>query len=101
MIRYIYLTICFLQIQVADAQGQNIKGTVYENDKPLSYATVGIPSLNKITQTDSLGRFTLNNIPKGNHLFKVSLLGYVPHEQEINIDQQDITLAIKLSVKYD
>jgi hypothetical protein len=59
---------------------QSIRGTVVDqaSNRPLWYATVGIQNTSSGTTTDSLGNFTLKNIPIGRHDIIVSLVGYEP-----------------------
>ena len=73
---------CILLGTVAKAQNssftQSIKGTVIdaESKKPLPNATVTINSFSKGVITDSLGNFTIINIPVGRQTLHVSLMGY-------------------------
>jgi len=57
---------------------QSIKGTVIdaESKKPLPEATVTINGINKGTVTDSLGNFTITNIPIGRQTLLITLMGY-------------------------
>ncbi len=53
-----------------------IKGRIVSNGSPISFATVGIPSLQKATLSNEKGEFELNNIPAGKHILQVSMIGY-------------------------
>ncbi|HMU09941.1 MAG TPA: TonB-dependent receptor [Ferruginibacter sp.] len=61
---------------------QSVKGTVIdaESKRPLPEATVTINGINKGTVTDSLGNFTITNIPIGRQTLLITLMGY---EQKI------------------
>lgn len=51
-----------------------------DNKEPLVAATVSIPSLNKMGQTDSTGFISFQNIPEGKHKLIVTYAGYTDLE---------------------
>lgn len=59
---------------------QTIRGTVIDEDSnvPLTYAAVGLQNTTIGTITDSLGNFTLNEVPIGRYDIFVSYIGYAP-----------------------
>lgn len=70
-----------LILNISNAQsGQVIKGTVTDKNSssPLPYAQVVIPNSDPFigTITDSLGVFSLKNVPAGRYDIEVSLIGY-------------------------
>lgn len=65
---------------------RNIHGTVFSEGKPVEFAKVFIPELNKGTYTSDCGSFTLENIPNGKYLLKITSIGYASHEDSISID---------------
>lgn len=74
LLQILFTTAAFAQ------HGQTVRGTVVEKntDKPIPYATVAIlgtyPAIG--TTTDSLGRFSLANVPLGRHDVEFGCLGY-------------------------
>jgi hypothetical protein len=49
------------------------------------------------TQTDLIGSFQISKIPYGKYLLKVTYVGYIPFNTEINVDQKEIKVPnIKL-----
>ena len=69
-------------IVCAQQAAQNIRGTVHDaaSDTPLPYATVVLMNATSPTSvtTDSLGNFTLKNIPVGRYNIEISYVGYDP-----------------------
>lgn len=65
---------------IAQQPIQSIRGTVMDNasHSPLSFVNIVIQNTNKGTTTDSLGNFTLQNIPVGRYSIQVSMMGYEP-----------------------
>ena len=61
---------------------QSVKGTVTdaESKRPLPEATVTISGISKGTVTDSLGNFTIPDIPVGRQTLLITRMGY---EQKI------------------
>ncbi len=63
---------------IAQQPSQTIRGTVIDeaSNVPLSYADVGLQNTTIGTITDSLGNFTLDNVPIGRYDIVVSFIGY-------------------------
>jgi len=59
---------------------QTIRGMVVDeaSNRPLPYATVGLQNTSFGTTTDSLGNFTLRNIPIGRYDINIAFIGYEP-----------------------
>lgn len=65
---------------------QKISGLVKdENNKPIAGATVAIKKLSLITQTNSEGRFELDNVPNGTHEMEITFVGYQAVRRTINV----------------
>lgn len=62
----------------AQKNTQNIRGTVSDklSQSLLIGASVEIPSLQKVTSTDSLGNYTIANIPPDRYELRISFAGY-------------------------
>jgi len=67
------------------ATGQTIPG-----------ATVTIPDLRLATSTNTNGKYTLKNLPKGVYLVSVSFIGYANYTQKVDLSSTSV-LDIKLS----
>lgn len=65
---------------LAQQPTQFIRGMVMDNAShlPLAFVNIVIQHTNKGTTTDSLGNFTLHNIPVGRYNLLVSVIGYEP-----------------------
>lgn len=77
--------------------GQNVtlKGKVFdEQGNPLEFASIAISPLNKATQTDSIGVFSLQ-LPKGSYELKTYLVGFKPYFKKITLEE-NIELSIRL-----
>ncbi|WP_165041846.1 TonB-dependent receptor [Dysgonomonas sp. ZJ709] len=71
----------FLFVSVG-MSAQTIRGVVvdYASGSPLSYVTIGLLDKPEIgTMTDSLGRFSLKNVPVGRHTVQATSVGYEPN----------------------
>src|SRR5699024_7913668 len=77
----------------AQAQG-SISGVVFDErtDKVLLGANIVIIGTSLGESTDKNGRFTLRGIPEGDHVVKVSFIGYETKEIQISIDDDEIDI---------
>lgn len=92
-----FLLLSLLVSHLIYAQNAQITGRVHSDGKGIEFATVAIPSLQIGTISDSLGQFSLSNIPLGNHVLKVSSIGYETYEKTISIkDQRTSEIQINL-----
>lgn len=74
-----------------------ISGTVKnENGEALSFASVFLVQTDYGSVTDASGNFTLNTIPDGDYLLKVSFVGYKSLTQEITLDGRNQFLDLVL-----
>ena len=70
--------------QISDRKGrpvQTIRGMVVDGDSkyPIPYATVRLSDKEGMgTTTDSLGRFTIPQVPVGRHTVEAAFMGYEP-----------------------
>lgn len=81
----LYILILF-QSTNTNAQNQ-ISGNIKDikNGQPLSVVSIHIPDLKIGTVSNSFGEYQLKNIPAGNYLVEISLIGYRSIEAKINI----------------
>ena len=57
----------------------------------LSYANVFIEALNLGSVTDKKGQYQLEDVPNGNYLIKVSLIGYREERRTISVQGKNVT----------
>ena len=78
MIRFIFFLVLIPIFTNSQNNTQNIRGVV--NDKlsqtPLIGVVIQIASIQKVTTTDTLGKYTLSNIPPDRYQIQVSYTGY-------------------------
>src|SRR4051812_33675520 len=76
-----------------------IKGKVLTSDgQPAAYVTVQIKHTSHGTLTDQNGEFVFKKIKPGHYTLLVSLVGYDPVEQDVDVETDKITaVAIQLN----
>ncbi|MDY8135043.1 TonB-dependent receptor [Aquimarina sp. 2201CG5-10] len=104
-IRFLKLIIVTLILIISysslQAQSGSVKGIITdENGIYMPGASVQINSINKATISDFDGKFTLVNVPEGNHTLKVQYLGFSDTEQQTNVEVSKTTfISIVLKSK--
>jgi len=83
MIRFIFaFSLTFLTLQSIAQPTQSIRGSVlnHATNTPIAFASVVLLNTNPLigTTTDSLGNFTISNVPVGRYALKVTCIGYEP-----------------------
>lgn len=78
----------------------NIIGHVAHNDKHIPFATVGLKGTTVGTITDETGHYQLINLPTGEQTLTVSMVGYKPQSQIVNL-QANETIEIKFDLEED
>ena len=82
------------------AQG-TLRGVVIDsaNRAPVHLADIGIVALHRVARTDSLGRFTLTKLPKGEVELSVRRIGYEPQRERIMLSggSNDSVLVVLLA----
>lgn len=80
--RYVFILITLIYSTTVYPQHILTGEIINENQKGISYSTLQVLSQDSTfiqgTITDSLGCFRIENISKGNYLFRVSAMGYIP-----------------------
>jgi iron complex outermembrane receptor protein len=69
-------------------KGQNILSGIIKdsyNKAPLNGVKINIPDLNLSAATDSLGKYSINNIPGGTYIVEVGAAGYATKIENIKI----------------
>src|SRR4051812_24894417 len=94
-----FVTIIFGLIFTQSAFAQStLKGTISDKDKhgPLNGATIFVPELNKVTNTNNAGAYLISGIGKGNFSIRISYLGYQTKIVEVSLHGRDTTLDIAM-----
>src|SRR5690606_41627432 len=84
----VFILLLFSAPSIAQPLTQTIRGTVVDeaSNRPLTFAAVGLQNSSVGTTTDSLGNFTLKDVPISRYNIIVSILGYSPaFRREIQI----------------
>lgn len=76
------------------AQGE-VVGLVLEDSsrRPIPDATLTIAALNRNVRSDSLGRFMLAGIPRGDHVLQVRALGFREARHEVTIASNEVIVT--------
>ena len=78
MMRFLILLLLIPTLSFAQNNTQKIRGVVSDklSQIPLIGVSVQISSLQKGTRTDSVGRYTISNIPPDRYEIKITFIGY-------------------------
>lgn len=84
---------------ISEDSKHRLKITVRDSEekKPLSGATVMIPSLKKTIIADSIGVALFIFLPKGKYNIKISYIGYTEQELSIDLTQKEEDIDVLLS----
>jgi iron complex outermembrane recepter protein len=84
--RHLVVTYILLILSVnAWAQTGSIRGKIMSQSKPVSFASIGIPSLGTGTTSNAAGNYEIKKIPFGIYQVKVSCVGYASFTTTIDI----------------
>lgn len=93
--KYLFLTILILS--AISLHSQNISGKVESSIPVGQEINVSLLNTNFKTQTDSLGFYKLENIPKGNYKIHVTSTGFKPVTQRISVlENENLNLDFEL-----
>lgn len=93
--KYLFLTILILS--AISLHSQNISGKVESSIPVGQEINVSLLNTNFKTQTDSLGFYKLENIPKGNYKINVTSTGFKPVTQRISVlENENLNLDFEL-----
>ena len=88
--KYLFIVSLFISsLSFAQRNTQNIRGVVTDklSQTPLIGVSIQITSMHKGTNTDTLGKFTVSNIPPDRYELKISYTGY----KSITIPNVEVT----------
>jgi len=88
MRRHSLLFLFVLLIISGFSQTGTLKGFVYDasNGEPIRFCMVQLESTTLGSMTDQNGSFIINKIPDGYYVVKITMLGYVPLTDSINVN---------------
>ncbi len=93
--KYLFLTILILTAK--NIYSQNISGKVASSTPIVQEIKVSLLNTNIKTQTDSLGFYKLENVPKGNYKIVVASTGFKSVTQRISVlENQNLNLDFEL-----
>jgi len=98
-----FLLIGIFNILFLPVQAQNISSSVRgritdDSGEPIAGALIKIPNTPVSTVADLNGNFSLYKLPSGKHLLKVSSVGMITQQKEINLkDGEHISLNFNLT----
>ena len=89
-----FFMVCLLGIVlggmfISNAQNANLQGLVTEDNTPIAFANVFLESTTYGTATNDNGNFSLDAIPPGKYLLKVTVIGYRPFTRKISLSQNE------------
>jgi outer membrane receptor for ferrienterochelin and colicins len=70
-----------------------------ESGMPLEFVNIGIRKISLGAVTDESGSFTIKNIPKGEHMLTVSLLGYEAQQKRIELKGNDLSASYSFTLR--
>ncbi|MXO07340.1 TonB-dependent receptor [Flavobacterium sp. HBTb2-11-1] len=92
-----YLFLAILIISAKSLYSQNISGKIEASIPVGQEINVSLLNTNFKTQTDSLGFYKLENIPKGNYKINVTSTGFKPVTQRISVfENENLNLDFEL-----
>lgn len=93
------VTLCLISVGTAFAQTGSLSGTVTDESsgETLPGVNVFIPELERGAATNAQGEFTIDDVEYGTYTIRATYVGYATHEQEVEVDQQTVTLDIAMS----
>jgi hypothetical protein len=77
----------------AHAQGTVVGSVIDEMQRPIHDAEVRIEKLGILTRTDSVGRFTLRGVPRGEQRVIIRRLGYAPKMVDVGVAAGDSVIV--------
>ena len=81
------------------SQTGHIRGKVLSGGQPVPGANVTLQSGRHAVIADSVGQFKLAGVPFGKHIIKVSVVGYQPADQPIQVQQDTVEVSFDLSIQ--
>lgn len=97
--RLIYLSFLTLVLFATKTMGQEIKGTVKNNDgKTIAYATIYIDELQTGTSANQRGEYSIH-VSKGTFTITFRSLGYSPTVKTVTVNNSNVNLDVVLGIQ--
>jgi iron complex outermembrane recepter protein len=95
-----FLSAAFVLLSLTVSAQYRLSGSVREikSQRALSGATVTIPEANRVTITDSFGRYEFSSLPAGKYTLKITFIGYAEKIETVEVSS-DATRNILLDEK--
>lgn len=100
MIQLVTLLLLMVTTTYAQQNTGMIKGTITTNDgEPGAHVSIQIKEVNRGTVANEKGEYTFRKVTAGSYKLQVSLMGYEPVEQAVNVEAGNTAIVnIKLKV---
>ncbi len=73
-----------LSVRLLSAQG-SLQGRVYDEGKPVPFATIGIPASGMGVTSDVNGYYVVESMPAGVHIIEVKAMGFLLYRKEVKV----------------
>ncbi len=100
-LRYLFLVFFFSATSTLaqTAPKGTVRGTVTTADgQPASFVNIVVKASNRGSLTDQAGQFSIKNVPTGSQTLLISLVGYQPEEQPVEVRAgETVTTTVTLA----
>lgn len=91
------LVVCFMMVTTSALAQYAVSGKVLAPDnRGLPGASIQVLNSNLATATDEQGNFVLGHVPSGNHVLRVSAVGYATENYRV-IVENDLSIDVQLN----
>jgi len=85
-----------LCVGVVPSWASQVRGSVTSSEgEPIPAAAVALPALGRGALTDSLGAFSLSDVPSGEYLLVARAVGFLPDTQRVSLPGQDASFRLR------
>ena len=77
---------------------QQVNGKVVYKNQPVEYATIHLKNKNLTIQTNKIGEFTFDKMPKGKHTFVIKSIGYKQLTKQFEVNENITYIEIELEL---
>ena len=98
-LKILITTLVFFTFLEVIGQKLNINGQLISSEQgtPIPFATVQIDKTQLFASSDAVGNFTFTNLNPGEYTLKVSVIGFKPYEEKVELKETNQNLKITLS----
>ena len=95
------ITTLLISLSALAQQPSSVKGKITTSDgQPAIYVSIGLKDKNQSTTTDDNGNYTINRVKPGTYTLRVSAVGIISQEKEINVKNGE-SLTVNFTLKED